>query len=102
MDAATPEFRVRRYAASTFCMALVAAGLYSFVCLLPDTRPLTAIENIYFYFSATVAWPFVVSGMFQRGSDPSLAVCILLSVASGLFWALWIEFFLMVKKTISG
>jgi hypothetical protein len=91
------SFRVGRFIAVAFCAAVAAGGLYLLVCLLPDSRPLTAFENIFVYVGAVVAWPFDVEAMFHRDIDPSLVVCILLSIASGLFWAFIVELIFKLK-----
>jgi hypothetical protein len=92
------QFRVGRFTTVAFCAAVAAGVLYLLVCLLPDTRPLTAFENIFVYFSAAVAWPFDIFAAFHPDSDPSFAVGILLSFASGLFWASIVELFFTVKR----
>jgi hypothetical protein len=92
--------RVGRFIAVAFCMALAAGGLVLLVCLFPDSRPLTVFENICVYVSAVVSWPFFVFAAFNPASDPSFVVCILLSIASGLFWAFIVELLLMAKKRL--
>jgi hypothetical protein len=90
--------KVRRFIAVAFCAAVAAGGLVLLVCLLPDSRPLTAFENIFVYFSVVIAWPFCVEALFKQNADPSLVVCILLSIASGLFWAFVVELFFILKR----
>src|SRR5579862_2290021 len=92
--------RVGRFIAVACCVALAAGGLVLLVCLFPDSRPLTAFENICIYVSAVISWPFLVFAAFNHASDPSFVVCILLSIAAGLFWAFIVESLLMARRRL--
>jgi hypothetical protein len=91
-------FKVRRFIATAFFAAVAAGSFVLLVCLFPDTRPLTAFEHFCVCVAAVVSWPFDIFAVFHPDSDPSLVVSILLSIASGLFWALCVELFFVVKR----
>jgi hypothetical protein len=90
--------RVRRFIAVAFCATLAVAGMFFLVFFVfPDTRPPTHFEDFCFYVWAVASWPLsVVWSMSQL--DPPLVVIILLTIASGLFWAFVVELFFVVKK----
>jgi hypothetical protein len=90
--------RVKRFVAVAICATLAVAGMF-FVefFVFPDTRPPTHFEDFFFWVWAAASWPLsVVWSMSQL--DPPLVVIILLTIASGLFWAFVVELFFVVKK----
>jgi hypothetical protein len=90
--------RIKRIVVVAICATLVVAGMF-FVefFVFPDTTPPTHFEDFFFYVWAVASWPLsVVWSISQR--DPSLMVIILLTIASGLFWAFIVELLLAVKR----
>jgi hypothetical protein len=90
-------FKIRRFVIIAICATLVVSGMF-FVefFVFPDIAPPTPFENAWFCVWAVASWPLsVVWFMSQR--DPSLMALILLTTASGLFWAFIVELFFKLK-----
>jgi hypothetical protein len=65
--------------------------------VFPDTTPQTPFEDFCTDVWAVASWPLSVVWSMSR-EDPSLVVIILLTIASGLFWAFIVELFIIVKS----
>jgi hypothetical protein len=80
------------------CATLAIAGMF-FVefFVFSDITPPTPFEDCWFFVWAVASWPLSVIWCMSR-QDPSLTVIILLTIASGLFWAFFVELFFVVKR----
>jgi hypothetical protein len=80
------------------CATLAVAGMF-FVefFVFPDWRPPTPFEDCWFYVWAVASWPLSVVWSMSR-QDPPLTVIILLTIASGLFWALIVELLISARR----
>jgi hypothetical protein len=90
--------RIGRFVVVAICATLAVAGMfYVEFFVFPDTTTPTPFEDVWFYIWAVASWPLSVVWSMSR-LDPPLMVIILLTIASGLFWAFFIELFFMVKR----
>jgi hypothetical protein len=83
--------RVKRFVAVAICATLAVAGMFFIeFFVFPDIRPPTHFEDCFFWVWAVASWPLsIVWSMSQL--DPPWVVIILLTIASGLFWAFVVE-----------
>jgi hypothetical protein len=90
--------RVKRFVAVAICATLAIAGMF-FVefFLFPDIPPPTPFEDCWFYLWAAASWPLSIVWSMSK-QDPPLMVIILLTIASGLFWAFIVELFIRVRR----
>lgn len=84
------------------CATLAIAGMFFIeFFVFPDATPPTHFEDCWFYVWAVVSWPLSVVWLMSR-QDPPLKVMIFLTIASGLFWAFFVELVFMVKSRRGG
>ena len=90
--------RIKRFVAVAVCATLAVGGMFYVVFFVfPDTTPQTPFEDFCTDVWAVASWPLSVVWSMSR-EDPSLVVIILLTIASGLFWAFIVELFIIVKS----
>ena len=90
--------RIKRFVGVAICAMLAVGGLFFVVFFVfPDTTPQTPFEDFCTYAWAVASWPLSIVWSMSR-EDPPLLVIILLTIASGLIWALIVELLLTVKK----
>jgi hypothetical protein len=90
--------RMKRFLAVAICVTIAVACMF-FVefFVFPDTTAPTPFEDFWFYVWAVASWPLSV--VWSRSQqDPPLVVIVLLTIASGLFWAFIAELLSAVKK----
>jgi hypothetical protein len=66
----------------------------------PDTIPQSPFEDFCFNVWAVASWPLSVVWLRSQ-EDPPFIVIILLTIASGLFWAFIVDLLLAVKRHMS-
>src|SRR5215469_2100798 len=88
------RFRATRFIAVAFFVTLASAGWYLIVASIPYVRPTPICDLISQCLAQVASWPFFV---YSAQYEPSWFVFILLSIASGLFWALILELFLTAR-----
>jgi hypothetical membrane protein len=94
----SPPSRIIRFVVVAFCATLAIAGMF-FVefGMFPDTTPPTPFEDVWFYIWAVASWPLSVVWFISK-LDPPLLYIILLTIASGLFWAFIVELLIRVGR----
>jgi len=80
------------------CATLAVAGMFFIeFCVFPDITPPIPFQDFWFYLWAVASWPLSVVWSMSK-LDPPLMVIILLTIASGLFWAFIVELFIRVRR----
>ena len=89
---------IKRFVAVAVCATLVVGGMFFVVFFVfTDTTPTTPFEYFCTIVWAVASWPLsVVWSMSQK--DPPMVVIVLLTIASGLFWAFIVELFIRVRR----
>lgn len=96
----SPPSRVKRFVAVAVFATLLVLGLFFLVFFIfPDTTPPTRFEYFCTIVWAVASWPLAVV-WYGSKEDPSIAVIILLTIASGLFWAFIFELLLTIKRRV--
>ncbi len=92
--------RVKIFVAVAVFATLVVLGLFFLVFFIfPDTTPPTRFEYFCTIIWAVASWPLAVVWSMSK-EDPSMVVIILLSIASGLFWAFILELLFTIKRRL--
>ena len=90
--------RIKGFVFVAICATLVVAGMFFIEFgVFPDITPPTPFEDFGFCLWAVADWPLSVVWSMSK-LDPPLMVIILLTIASGLFWAFIVELFIRVRR----
>jgi hypothetical protein len=93
---------IKSFVAAAICATLAIGGLFFVVFFVfPDTTQPTGFQDFCTYVWAVASWPLSVVWATSR-RDPPFAIIILLTIVSGLFWAVVVELLLTAKRHIKG
>ena len=92
--------RIKRFATVAVCVTLAAVGMfYVEFFVFPDTIPSTPFEDCWFWVWTVISLLLSLVWMMSQ-KDPPVIVMILLTIASGLFWASIVELFITVRRRL--